>query len=67
MKGSIQAKDLIKGKISTTDLKQRFIIINGTEKDARDLGEAINIMAEDGWEVREIWGGFGHQCLMEKK
>ncbi|UCE10602.1 MAG: hypothetical protein JSW61_01360 [Candidatus Thorarchaeota archaeon] len=55
MKGSISAKDIVDGKVNFGELQQEYILVvlrmgmTGTHYD--ELGEALEIMAQNGWRV----------------
>ncbi|MHA1961189.1 MAG: hypothetical protein ACW99U_13250 [Candidatus Thorarchaeota archaeon] len=55
MKGSISAKDIVKGKVNLAELQQKYIMVvlqagmSGANYD--DMGKALEIMAQHGWSV----------------
>lgn len=69
--GSYKALDILNGKVSIREIGQRYVIVWDTVK-AQNLIQVINMMASEGWVVRQCWGlvvsetGPCHFSLLER-
>jgi hypothetical protein len=55
MKSSYDARDIAFGGVHPSKLKQKFIIIYDRRR-GENFASAINILAENGWIVKQCWG-----------
>jgi hypothetical protein len=63
--GSLLARNIVKNPEIIHTLDQRFIIIYDIKVD--EVGIAINIMAEQNWEVKQCWSiNSRNSILLEK-
>ena len=51
---SCSGNDIIKGKIKPSEIRQRYYIVK--ERKIDKFSEAINIMCENGWVIKFVWG-----------
>ncbi len=51
---SCSGKDIQKGKVNPSEIRQRYYIVK--EENSDRFSEAINIMCENGWTIKHIWG-----------
>jgi len=69
--GSYKAIDIVNGNVSVQEIEQRYVVIWDTGKGEK-LIQVINLMASEGWVVRQCWGlimsftGPCHFSLLEK-
>ena len=68
---SYKALDILEGRASIRGIEQRYVVVWDTVK-AHNLIAVINMMASEGWTVRQCWGlvvsetGPCHFSLLER-
>ena len=69
--GHYKATDILSGKVPIQQIEQRFVMVWDAGK-GEGLIQAINMMASEGWAVRQCWfgaiafAGPGHFALLER-